>query len=65
MVKILVSDKLAPQGIEILKKWPEFEVDVKIGLSPQELGEIISQYQAIVIRSGTKLTKEVLKKPIL
>jgi len=62
MVKILVSDKLAPQGIEILKKCGEFEVDVKIGLSPQELGEVISQYQAIVIRSGTKLTKEVLEK---
>ncbi|MCD6539495.1 MAG: phosphoglycerate dehydrogenase [Candidatus Omnitrophica bacterium] len=62
MFKILISDKLAPQGIEILKKCREFEVDVKIGLSPQELGEVISQYQAIVIRSGTKLTKEVLEK---
>lgn len=60
MAKILVSDKLAEEGIEILKKVPGFEVDVKVGLKPEELSSVIADYEAIVIRSQTKLTKDVL-----
>ncbi len=62
MIKILISDKLASEGIEILKKCPNFEVDVRVGLSTEALSQIISQYQAIIIRSGTKLTKDILEK---
>jgi len=60
MSKILVSDKLAEEGIEILKKEPGFQVDVKVGLKPDELSSIISGYEAIVVRSQTKLTKDIL-----
>ncbi len=62
MFKILVSDKLAEQGLEILKKEPQFEVDYKPGMSKEELMEIIGNYDAIVIRSATKLPREVLEK---
>ena len=62
-MRILVSDKLADEGIEILRRTPGFEVDVRTDLSPQELKAIIGQYDGICIRSGTKLTAEVLAEP--
>lgn len=59
-VKILVSDPLAKEGLEILKEVKEFQVDEKAKLSPEELKEIIRDYEAIIIRSGTKLTKDII-----
>lgn len=62
MAKILVSDKLAPEGIEILKAGGENVVDNKAGLSPEELLDIIENYDALVIRSASKVTAEVIEK---
>ncbi|MFQ3548118.1 MAG: phosphoglycerate dehydrogenase [Armatimonadota bacterium] len=59
MPKVLVSDKLASDGIEILKQVAE--VDVKTGLSEDELCSIIGEYDALAIRSGTKVTAKVLE----
>jgi D-3-phosphoglycerate dehydrogenase len=63
MMKILVSDKLAEEGIAILKAEPGVEVDVKVGLKPDELKAIIGQYDGICVRSETKLTADVLANP--
>ncbi|HUU10509.1 MAG TPA: phosphoglycerate dehydrogenase [Phycisphaerae bacterium] len=62
-MKILVSDKLADEGIAILRAEPGFEVDVKTDLKPDELKAIIGQYDGICIRSATKLTADILAKP--
>ncbi|HDI45917.1 MAG TPA: phosphoglycerate dehydrogenase [Candidatus Omnitrophica bacterium] len=59
-MKVLISDNLSPEGIEILKS-AGFEVVVKTGLKPQELAEEIKSYDGIIIRSGTKLTSEVIQ----
>jgi len=59
-MKILVSDPLAKEGIDILKKVKSFQVDEKAKLPPEELKKIIKNYDAIVIRSGTKLTKDIV-----
>ncbi len=59
--RVLVSDPLAPEGIDILQGHPEVDVEVNTDLSPEELAKIISGYDALVIRSGTKVTKEVLE----
>ncbi len=59
MVKVLISDKLSPAAIAIFKD-RGVEVDVKTGLTPAELREIIGQYDGLAIRSATKVTKEVL-----
>jgi D-3-phosphoglycerate dehydrogenase len=59
-VKVLISDNLSPEGIEILKS-AGFEVVVKTGLKPEELVEEIKGYDGIIIRSGTKLTSEVIQ----
>ncbi len=42
MVKILVTDTLAPQGLEILERASDFEVDYRPGLSPGELTAAIA-----------------------
>lgn len=57
-VKILVSDPISDQGIEILKK--EFDVDIATGLAPAELIKRIGNYEALIVRSETQVTKDVI-----
>jgi D-3-phosphoglycerate dehydrogenase len=59
-MKVLVSDNLEQAGIEIFRNEPGFEVDVKTGLSPDELKGIIGNYDALAIRSATKVTEDLL-----
>ena len=59
MAKILVSDPVAPEGIQILQR-AGFDVDVRTGLSKPELLSIIGQYHALAVRSETKVTADVL-----
>ena len=60
-MKILISDKLANEGVAILKAVKDFEVDCKFGLKPEELKDIIGEYDALIIRSGTKVTAEIIE----
>ena len=62
MKKVLVSDKMSPEAIEILKNTPGIEVDVKTNLTPDELKEVIKDYDALAIRSATKVTKAVIDR---
>ena len=59
-MKVLVSDVLGEVGIKMFQEEPGIEVDVKTGLSPAELKGIIGDYDALVIRSATKVTEEIL-----
>lgn len=59
-MKVLVSDKLHPDGMAILKACSEIQVDEKTGLPPEELKKIIGEYEALIIRSGTKVTEDIL-----
>ncbi|XOF33967.1 MAG: phosphoglycerate dehydrogenase [Candidatus Electrothrix sp. YB6] len=59
-MKVLISDNLAPVGEEILKK-AGLEVDVKTGLPPEELRAIIPDYDGLVIRSATKVRKDIIE----
>ncbi|MGA2774519.1 MAG: phosphoglycerate dehydrogenase [Candidatus Omnitrophota bacterium] len=60
MFKILVSDPLSEEGLKILKEVKEFQVDVKTDLKPDSLKEAIRDYDALVVRSATKVTKEII-----
>ncbi len=60
-MKVLVSDNLGDAGIKIFQDEPGIEVDVKTGLEPNALKSIISDYDALVIRSATKVTEELLE----
>lgn len=58
--KVLVSDDVSENGIEILRKSPVLEVDVKIGLKKEELIKIVGDYEGLIIRSATKVTADVI-----
>ena len=58
--KILISDSLAEDGINILKSEKNFKVDVKTKLPPEELKKIIPDYDVLIVRSQTKVTKDVI-----
>ena len=60
MYRILVSDKLGAAALERLKEHADMSVDVKTGLSKEELLAIIPDYDALIVRSGTKVTADVL-----
>lgn len=59
--KILVTDSLAPQGLEVFERTPGFKVDVRLGLKPAELKKIVGEYHGWVIRSGTKVTADLIE----
>ncbi len=61
-MNILVSDKLAKEGMDILKAEKSFKVDCKFGMSPEELKSVIKNYDALIVRSGTKVTGEILEE---
>jgi D-3-phosphoglycerate dehydrogenase / 2-oxoglutarate reductase len=57
--KILVSDSLDKEGLDILKQ-SGFPVDDRSDLTEDQLCAIIGDYDCLIIRSGTKVTKKVL-----
>jgi D-3-phosphoglycerate dehydrogenase len=59
-MKILVTDPLPPEGLAVFKDAEGFEVDVKLGLTSDELKKICGDYDGWVIRSGTKITGELI-----
>jgi len=61
-MKVLVTDGLSAEGLEILRRAPGLEVENKKGLSPDELKAIIGEYEGLIIRSATKVTAELLAK---
>ncbi|MCT7976654.1 phosphoglycerate dehydrogenase [Laspinema olomoucense] len=59
MPKVLVSDPIDQAGLDILSQVAQ--VDVKTGLSNEELVQIIPEYDALMIRSGTRVTQEIIE----
>lgn len=58
--KVLISDKLSARAVDIFKE-KGVEVDVKVGMTPDELIACIGEYDGLAIRSATKVTADVLK----
>jgi D-3-phosphoglycerate dehydrogenase / 2-oxoglutarate reductase len=61
MKKILISDKLAEAGINFLNEQTGIQIHIQTGLDEAGLCEIIGEYDALLIRSDTKVTKKVLE----
>src|SRR3990167_1209475 len=61
-LKVLIADQLSEDGVALLKAEPGLSVDVKTGLSPQDLAQVIGPYDGLVVRSATKVTAEVIAK---
>ncbi len=62
-MKIIVTERIAEEGIQYLKD-TGFEVDTRFGISHNELLDIIGEYDAIIVRSVTKVNAELLEKAV-
>ena len=60
MPKILISDAMDNIASEILLK-NNLDVEIKTNLTPEELKNIISNYDGLIVRSATKVTGEIIK----
>ncbi|MGB4125520.1 MAG: phosphoglycerate dehydrogenase [Dethiobacteria bacterium] len=58
-MKILVSDPLSPKGLELLRQ--HTRVDLQPHLSSAELQQIIGDYDALIVRSSTRVTRELIE----
>lgn len=58
--RVLVCDPIADEGVEVLAG--HFDVDIRTGLSEGELAAVIPDYEAIVVRSATKITARILDR---
>src|ERR1041385_8133306 len=61
-MRILVADKLADEGLDYLKS-AGIEFDTKVGLKEDELAQTVGAYDALIVRSGAKVTAKVLENP--
>jgi len=58
-MKVLIADSISGEGIDILRS--HAQVDIKTGLKPEELISTIGDYDALVVRSQTKVSAEVIE----
>jgi D-3-phosphoglycerate dehydrogenase len=60
MFKVLVSDPISDLGISLLVEASDITIDKKIGLSEDELVAIIGEYDALLVRSQTRVTEKIM-----
>ncbi len=61
--RILITEPIAQEGIDLLRyELPEAHIDVRLDLSPEQLRALIGSYTALIIRSQTRVTGELLAK---
>src|SRR5579864_8790005 len=61
MAKVLIADALSPRAVDIFKE-RGVEADVKVGLKPDALKEIIGGYDGLAVRSATKVTRPLIER---
>jgi len=61
-VRVLVSDKLAEAGLQVLRDAPGVDLEFRPGMSEDELCEIIGDFDGLIIRSATQVTPRVIEK---
>jgi D-3-phosphoglycerate dehydrogenase len=60
-LKVLITDGMAKDGLEILEAATELDIDVRKGITKEELMEIIGDFEAVIIRSATNLTADLIE----
>lgn len=63
MIRILVADDIAPEGIALLKAAEGVTFDVRVKQTPEALAGMVGEYDGMIIRSGVTVTAAVLAKP--
>jgi D-3-phosphoglycerate dehydrogenase len=59
--RVLLTDPLGPEGLARLREQPDLEIDARPGLSPAALNEAVRGFHALIIRSGTRVTADVIQ----
>src|SRR5262249_10580690 len=62
MPRVFISDKLESGGLELLRQ-AGFELDARSGLTGPDLQEALQAAEGVIVRSGTRLTAELLENP--
>jgi D-3-phosphoglycerate dehydrogenase len=57
--KVLIPEKVSPDGLALLQK--TLDIHERKGLTPEQLLEVIPDYEALIVRSETKVTAELLQ----
>ena len=63
MIRVLVTDKLSPQGMAVLAKAAEggqLTVDERLGVPADQLKTLIRDYDGLIVRSGTQVTADII-----
>lgn len=60
-MKVLVADRISPKGVEYLRAHPGMEVIEAYGSTPERVKELAADVSAIVVRSETQITAEVIQ----
>ncbi|MDR1192859.1 MAG: phosphoglycerate dehydrogenase [Peptococcaceae bacterium] len=60
-MRILICDPIAEQGIAWLEKEKDFQVDVRLRQTEEEIIAAVGQYQALIVRSETRITKGIIE----
>ena len=58
-MRVLVTEKLSEQGLDLLRK--DFQVDVRTDLAKEGLADAIGPYDALIVRSATRVTAEIIE----
>ena len=58
--RVLVTDNLSQRGVDLLRQSPGVEVEVRDKLSPEELKDLLRDMDALIVRSATRVTADVL-----
>lgn len=61
-MKILIADKLSPEGPDFLRTQPGVEVAVQPGLPPEELAAALREHDGVVVRSAVQITGDILER---
>ena len=63
-MKIIVTEKLADAGVEVLQQAEDIEVDLRMDISRSELLKVIDGYDAMIVRSNTEVNEELYQKAV-
>ncbi|HBA53095.1 MAG TPA: phosphoglycerate dehydrogenase, partial [Syntrophorhabdus aromaticivorans] len=61
--KVLVTDNVSEEGVAILNREEDIDIDVRAGIKNDELKKIVGEYDAIITRSGTTVTADLIENP--
>ncbi len=61
MTKILIADALSTEGVNVLEQEEDFQIDNKPKITPEELKDEIGDYDVLLVRSRTKVTRDIIE----